>query len=58
LTSIFIGALISTSFMPDEDHPLYPKFEFAARGVFERYASGDFLEVRGETELLIGQINT
>lgn len=51
----FLGALISTSYMPDEGHPLYPKLEQAARRVFERFSIGDWLKVNGETVLLMGQ---
>ena len=52
----FIGSLISASDMPDEDHPLYANLERAARRVFDRFRSGDLLEVRGETELCLGQM--
>ena len=52
----FIGALISAADMPDEDHPLYANFERAARQVFDRFSTGGLLEVRGETELCLGQI--
>jgi SAM-dependent methyltransferase len=51
----FIGALISASFMPDEDHPLYPNLERAARGVFARFSRGGRLHGEGATELYIGQ---
>ena len=52
----FIGALLSTSDMPDEDHPLYAHFERAARRVFDRFSTGGLLEVRGETELCLGHV--
>lgn len=52
----FIGSLCSASYMPDEDHSAYPRFEKAARGVFERFSQDGLLPGRGETELLIGQI--
>jgi SAM-dependent methyltransferase len=51
----FIGALLSASYMPDEDHPRYKNLETAARRVFNRHSTGGFLESRGETELIIGQ---
>jgi hypothetical protein len=51
----FIGSLCSASFMPDEDHPLYPKLERAARRVFDRFRRGDLLTVHGATELYLGQ---
>lgn len=50
----YIGALCSASYMPDEDHPLYPRLAQAARAVFRRFAVDEQIEVRGETELLIG----
>ncbi len=51
----FIGALLTTSYMPDEDHPLYKALESAARRVFEDFSADGWLESRGETELVIGQ---
>ena len=51
----FFGGLISTSFMPDEGQPGYSNLERAVRVVFERFSSDGWLEVRGETELMIGQ---
>ena len=50
----FLGALISTSYMPDEDHPLFSAFERAARAVFERFSRDGWMEVHGVTELLLG----
>jgi SAM-dependent methyltransferase len=52
----FIGALLSASDMPDEDHPLYAHLERAARRVFDRFSTGGLLEVRGETELCLGHV--
>lgn len=51
----YLGALCSASFMPDEDDPLFPPLERAARAVFDRFAVDGWLAVRGETELVIGQ---
>ena len=53
----YIGALLSSSFIPDEDHPLYPKFELAVREVFDHHCHDGILEVHGETELLIGKMS-
>ena len=50
----FLGALISTSYNPDEDHPLFPAFEKAAREIFERFSQGGWMEVHGVTELMLG----
>jgi SAM-dependent methyltransferase len=54
----FIGAQLTASYVPDEDHPLYTAFESAARRVFEEFSTDGWLEVRGETELVIGQPTT
>jgi ubiquinone/menaquinone biosynthesis C-methylase UbiE len=51
----FIGSLLTASYMPDEDHPLYRNLESAARRVFEDFNTDGWLEVRGETELVLGQ---
>ena len=53
----FIGALLSTSYFPDIDHPLYPRMEQAARQIFERFSRDGLLAVHGETELMMGQPN-
>jgi ubiquinone/menaquinone biosynthesis C-methylase UbiE len=52
----FIGALLSASDMPDEDHPRYAHLERAARRVFDRFSTGGLLEVCGETELCLGHV--
>ena len=53
----FFGALCSAANMPDEDNPLYPNLERAARTVFDSYSTNDLLEVTGETELYLGQLS-
>ncbi len=50
----FLGALLSTSYMPDEDHPLFPAFEKAAREIFERFSQDGWMDVHGVTELMLG----
>jgi ubiquinone/menaquinone biosynthesis C-methylase UbiE len=52
----FFGALLSTAGMPDESHSRYKYLEGAARDVFARFSVGGKMEVRGETELFIGQV--
>jgi len=47
--------MTTTSFMPDEDHPLFPKLETEAKKVFSKYSKDGYWMVEGETELLIGQ---
>ena len=44
----FIGSLLTASYMPDEDHPLYKNLESAARRVFEGFSADGWLEVRGK----------
>ena len=51
----FIGALTTASYMPDEDHPLFDKFETEAKKIFSHYSEDGYLTVKGETELIIGQ---
>jgi ubiquinone/menaquinone biosynthesis C-methylase UbiE len=51
----FLGTLITTSFMPDEDHPLFPRLEAEARKLFSQFSEGGFWMVEGETELIIGR---
>ncbi len=51
----FLGTLITVSFMPDEDHPLFPRLEAAARDVFTQYSDHGYWTVEGETELIIGR---
>jgi ubiquinone/menaquinone biosynthesis C-methylase UbiE len=51
----FLGTLTTVSFMPDEDHPLFPKLETQAKEVFSQYSSDGYWKVEGETELLIGR---
>jgi SAM-dependent methyltransferase len=54
----FIGSLLTASYVPDEDHPLYKAFESAARRVFEDFSTDGWLEARGDTEVCIGQPTT
>ena len=51
----FIGALTTASYMPDEDHPFFDKFETEAKKIFSQYSKDEHLTVKGETELIIGQ---
>jgi ubiquinone/menaquinone biosynthesis C-methylase UbiE len=53
---IFLGGLLSASYMPAEDHPAYPNLERAARTVFERFSRGGRLETSGVTDLWVGKI--
>ena len=51
----FIGAMMTASFMPDENHPRFDKFEAKAREIFAQYSEDGYWKVAGETELVIGQ---
>ena len=50
----FLGALLSTSFLPDEDHPKFPVFESAVREIFERFSQDGWMDVHGVTEVMLG----
>ena len=56
---VFLGALTSASFMPDEDHSLFATLEVEASKIFCHYSDNGNINgkvtVRGETELVIGQ---
>jgi SAM-dependent methyltransferase len=52
----FLGGLSSASFVPDENHPSFVKYACAARQVFDRFAIRGQMEMRGETQLIIGQV--
>jgi ubiquinone/menaquinone biosynthesis C-methylase UbiE len=51
----FFGTFTTVSFMPDEDHPLFPKLENEAKKVFSQYSENGYWSMEGETELVIGQ---
>jgi SAM-dependent methyltransferase len=51
----FLGTLTTVSFMPDEDHPLFPRLEEQAKKVYAQYSSHGAWKVEGETEMIIGQ---
>jgi ubiquinone/menaquinone biosynthesis C-methylase UbiE len=52
----FIGAMITQSNAPDQDHPLFHHFEAAARELFDRFSCNGSMEIHGETELYLDQI--
>jgi SAM-dependent methyltransferase len=52
----FLGALLSDSRAPDEDHPLCPRLAAAARAVFDRFSAGGRVTVRYVTELRLGRM--
>jgi ubiquinone/menaquinone biosynthesis C-methylase UbiE len=52
----FLGAIISNSCAPDEDHPLYGNLERALKGVFDRFSTDGQLTVPYSTEVCLGQM--
>ena len=50
----FIGGLATASYVPEGEHPLYPRFEAAAGEVFERFSRDGLLYNQVETELYLG----
>jgi hypothetical protein len=52
----FFGGVTSASYMPDEGHPAYTRFERTARDVFDRFAHDGRLTVQGETDLWVGHV--
>ncbi|HAE58271.1 MAG TPA: hypothetical protein DCG54_01870 [Anaerolineae bacterium] len=52
----FLGSLMSSAFMPDENSPNYAEFESRAREVFDILSLNGQLKSTGETELLISQV--
>lgn len=54
----FLGSLVSASFVPDESHPSFEKFERAAWQIFDQFSSSTgVLTVRGVTHFSLGQIS-
>lgn len=53
----FLGTLTATSFMPDEDHPLFSRLEAEARKVFSQFSDHGYWKVEGETEVIIGRLS-
>ena len=51
----FLGTLTTVSFMPDDEHPLFPKLETDAKKVFSQYSNHGYWKVEGETELIMGR---
>jgi len=53
----FIGSSDSAAYTPEEDHPLYPRYRQAMRAIFDHFSQDGAIEVRGQTELVFGQIS-
>lgn len=52
----FLGSLSTASFAPDTGSELYVQFKHNSRIVFDRFNTNGSIEVRGMTELYLGQI--
>lgn len=53
----FLGDITTRSTTPDPGHPLRPRFEQAARAVFDRFAVGERLVITYDTVVLLGQVS-
>lgn len=51
----FLGGISAASWAPGTDHPLYPRFERAARELFDRLATDGLRTVNTKTKVAIGQ---
>ena len=54
---MYFGALCSYSVMPEEIDPLYDEVAMKAKTIFDSHSVNGYLTVRGETELILGQID-
>lgn len=52
----FLGGLLTASYSPEVDHPLFETYCRKARQVFDQLAPGGWLDSTGETELILGQV--
>lgn len=52
----FFGGLLSASFAPEPEEPIYPKYEAAAKAIFNAFAVNGYVETNFMTELIIGKI--
>ena len=51
-----IGRVISSSYMPNEDHPNFPKLKNAIVDLFDTYKQNGIVTFAYETSLYIGSI--
>lgn len=54
---IFLGGTISAADAPDEDHPLYPRFEASLKEIFDRFSAGGWMNIHACTELKLGRMS-
>jgi len=52
----FLGSLLSASWIPDEDTPLFEGFVKEVRAQFDRMSVDGKIQSQGETEVLIGRL--
>ena len=53
----FLGALLSSAWIPDEDDPRFDEFKSAAQEVFDSLRHTGVLTSSGETELFLGRVS-
>jgi SAM-dependent methyltransferase len=54
----FLGGLASHSHAPQQDHPLYMKFEVKAREIFDRFSLDGVLHVAYASKVSLGQVQS
>jgi len=52
----FLGRMLSHSPAPNSNNPLFPKFEAAAKKIFQSYSKAGILEIKIATEIKLGKI--
>jgi ubiquinone/menaquinone biosynthesis C-methylase UbiE len=52
----FLGAISTASYAPDEGTSVYLNFKKQARDIYNRFRKSDHLEMKGETEVYLGQL--
>jgi ubiquinone/menaquinone biosynthesis C-methylase UbiE len=52
----FLGSLLSSAWIPDEDSPAFDEFKLAAREVFASLSAAGIVTSSGETELFLGRV--
>ncbi len=52
----FLGSLMSSAWIPDEDSPMFDEFKTTAKGVFDSLSRAGIVTSSGETELFLGRV--
>ena len=53
----FKGRILSSSYMPDEQHPAYPEMIRSAEEIFEQHQEGEKVKVNYLTKLFVGRLS-